>query len=69
MNGVCAIMAVQRVGVSIAQGTWSALSIFVSFIWGAFIFHEHVRSLGLSFLGDPLSGASVLGCHQQLVGL
>lgn len=52
MNGVCAIMAVQRVGVSIAQGTWSALSIFVSFIWGAFIFHEHVRSLGLSFLGD-----------------
>ena len=51
INGVCAIMAVQKVGLSIAQGTWSALSIFVSFIWGAFIFHERVRSLPLSFAG------------------
>ncbi len=48
---MCAIMAVQKVGLSIAQGTWSALSIFVSFIWGAFIFHERVRSLPLSFVG------------------
>lgn len=51
-NGVMAIMAIQKAGLGIAQTTWSALSIFVSFIWGAFVFHEPIKSLPLSFVGE-----------------
>ena len=47
-----AIMAIQKAGLGIAQTTWSALSIFVSFIWGAFVFHEPIKSLPLSFVGE-----------------
>jgi multidrug transporter EmrE-like cation transporter len=46
-----AIVAIQKAGLGITQTTWSALSIFVSFFWGAFVFHEHVKNLGLAFAG------------------
>lgn len=52
VNGVCAIIAIQKAGLGITQTTWSALSIFVSFIWGAFVFHESIKSLPLSFVGE-----------------
>lgn len=51
LNGVMAIVAIQKAGLGITQATWSALSIFVSFFWGAFVFHEHIKSLPLAFIG------------------
>ncbi|KAK9908921.1 hypothetical protein WJX75_004710 [Coccomyxa subellipsoidea] len=58
-----------KAGLGIAQTTWSALSIFVSFIWGAFVFHEPIKSLPLSFVGLFLMalGMSGLGYAAQQV--
>ena len=58
VNGVCAIIAIQKAGLGITQTTWSALSIFVSFIWGAFVFHEPIKSLPLSFVGEQISSSA-----------
>lgn len=49
-NGTVAIIAVQKAGLSIAQALWSGLSIFVGFVWGAFVFDEPIKDLGMSFL-------------------
>lgn len=49
-NGTVAIIAVQKAGLSIAQALWSGLSIFVGFVWGAYVFEEPVKDLGMSFL-------------------
>ena len=49
-NGTVAIIAVQKAGLSIAQALWSGLSIFVGFVWGAFVFNEPVTDLSMSFL-------------------
>ncbi|CAL8461758.1 g1289 [Coccomyxa elongata] len=61
VNGVCAIIAIQKAGLGITQTTWSALSIFVSFIWGAFVFHEPIKSLPLSFVGLILMAIGMAG--------
>lgn len=61
VNGVCAIIAIQKAGLGITQTTWSAVSIFVSFIWGAFVFHEPIKSLPLSFVGLILMAIGMAG--------
>ncbi|CAK0748964.1 hypothetical protein CVIRNUC_001874 [Coccomyxa viridis] len=61
LNGVCAIMAIQKCGLGIAQTTYSALSIFVAFIWGAFIFHEDIKSLPMAVVGLVLMAIGFAG--------
>jgi len=46
-----AMVAIQNVGISIAQGVWSGTTILCSFVWGAAIFGEKIGHLGLSLLG------------------
>lgn len=53
-NGVMAIIAIQKAGLGICQAIWSALSIFVSFIWAAAVFHEPIKSLSLALVGEIL---------------
>mmetsp|Transcript_27542 Transcript_27542/g.65250 ORF Transcript_27542/g.65250 Transcript_27542/m.65250 type:complete len:359 (+) Transcript_27542:82-1158(+) len=60
-NGIFAIMAVQMAGLSVSQSLWSGLSIFVSFIWGAYIFNEPIRDFNISFAGLSLMALGMFG--------
>jgi multidrug transporter EmrE-like cation transporter len=72
-NGTVAIIAIQKAGLSIAQALWSGLSIFVGFVWGAFVFDEPIKDLGMSFLAlllmvrvcgcGGVSGTTTNSCH------
>lgn len=44
-GGVAGVFAVRNAGLAISQGIWSSVIVLVSFVWGIFVFHEHVRSL------------------------
>ncbi len=54
LNGIAAIVAIQAAGLAVSQALWSGLSVFVSFIWGAAVFRERVRSLPLAIAGGPV---------------
>uniref|UniRef100_A0A6U0ENB9 EF-hand domain-containing protein n=1 Tax=Helicotheca tamesis TaxID=374047 RepID=A0A6U0ENB9_9STRA len=43
-SGVMAIYAIRNAGLAVSQGTWSSIIVLVSFVWGVFIFNEHVKS-------------------------
>jgi len=47
-------MAVNRIGVGVAQGIWSAMIIVVSFLWGVLLFDEHLKSIPLAILAVGL---------------
>lgn len=44
-GGICGIFGVRNAGLAISQGIWSSIVVFVSFIWGIFVFDEQVRSI------------------------
>ena len=48
VNGTVAIIAVQKAGLSVAQALWSGLSIFVGFVWGAYVFAEPIKDVTFS---------------------
>lgn len=43
-GGTAGIAAVRTAGLAVSQGTWSTLKIMVAFVWGVFVFSEHVLS-------------------------
>jgi len=47
---IFSIFSVFLLGISVAQGTWSGVTIVVSFMWGAVGFQDEVRSIGLAIL-------------------
>ncbi|KAJ7533854.1 hypothetical protein O6H91_13G067800 [Diphasiastrum complanatum] len=49
INGVGAIMAVRLAGIATAQSLWSGLSIFVSYLWGAYFFKEPIKNPPATF--------------------
>lgn len=66
-----AVLAINSIGLGVAQGIWSGLIIVVSFIWGVVVFKEveffllfHIqplKSLPLAILGVVLLCAGVFG--------
>lgn len=59
-SSILSIIAIQNVGLSIAQGVWSGSTILVSFVWGL-IFKEEMKSIGLSVLAIILILLGVAG--------
>jgi len=55
------VIAINCIGLGIAQGIWSGLIIVVNFFWGAFVFQEPLKSLGLSILGICLLMIGLVG--------
>jgi multidrug transporter EmrE-like cation transporter len=51
---VLSIFAVRLSGISVAQGFWSGVTIIVSFLWGAVVFHEHIGNLAFALIGLAL---------------
>jgi len=68
VNGTLAIFAIQKAGLGIAQATWSGISIFVSFVWGVFVFGEPVRSMGYCFLSMCLMTVGMTGLGLAATG-
>jgi glucose uptake protein GlcU len=44
------IAVVRFVGMAVGMGIWAGTSIVVSFLWGALVFHNHIKDVGLSVL-------------------
>mmetsp|Transcript_15923 Transcript_15923/g.50037 ORF Transcript_15923/g.50037 Transcript_15923/m.50037 type:complete len:333 (+) Transcript_15923:125-1123(+) len=61
VNGICAIIAVQKAGLGISQSLWSGLSIFVSFVWGAVIFGEPIRDMPMALLSLGVMAVGMAG--------
>lgn len=61
INGSAAVLAVQSVGIGLAQSLWSSLSIIVSYIWGAYVFKEEIQNHTLSFLSVFVMVVGMLG--------
>lgn len=58
---LCSVNAIKYLGLGIAQGIWAGLIILVSFLWGAVVFRDPVKSLWLSILGLVLIGFGIVG--------
>eukprot|EP01113_Clastostelium_recurvatum_P042841 TRINITY_DN6986_c0_g1_i2.p1 TRINITY_DN6986_c0_g1~~TRINITY_DN6986_c0_g1_i2.p1 ORF type:complete len:371 (+),score=66.57 TRINITY_DN6986_c0_g1_i2:321-1433(+) len=58
---VLSFFAIQYIGLSIAQGTWSGVTILISFLWGAFKFQNHVNNVFLAIFSLVLLMIGVAG--------
>jgi len=45
------IFAIKNAGLAVSQGIWSGFTIIVSFLWGAVVFQQPLKDVGLSVLG------------------
>ena len=61
LNGIAAIAAVQCAGLGVSQAVWSAVTIVVSFLWGAFYYQDDLAHWDLAFFGIALMTAGVSG--------
>lgn len=59
--GIAAVIAVNCIGLGVAQGLWSGLIIVVSFSWGAFVFQEPLTSLPLALFGIFILALGIVG--------
>jgi hypothetical protein len=50
-GGVCGIFGIRNAGLAISVGTWSSITVLVSFSWGIFFFGERVQSTGGTAFG------------------
>lgn len=60
-NGVLAIVAVRWAGIGVSQSLWSGLSLFIAYVWGAFVFKEPLKSHGLSILALLVMALGMIG--------
>jgi hypothetical protein len=51
LGGLSAIVSVRHVGLGVGQGTWSAVIVLTSFLWGTLYFEEPLRSTAWSVVG------------------
>lgn len=54
-------LAIEKIGVALAQGVFGGTAILVSYIWGVIIFQEKVNNIGLSVIGIILLILGVIG--------
>jgi hypothetical protein len=50
-GGACGIFGIRNAGLAISVGTWSSITVLVSFSWGIFVFGEKVQSTSQTLLG------------------
>jgi len=50
-GGVGGIYGIRNVGLAISVGTWSSITVLVSFAWGIFVFGEQVKSKTATIFG------------------
>ncbi len=60
-GGVCGIFGIRNSGLGISVGTWSAVTVLVSFTWGIFMFGERVVSVEKTVFGIFMMVAGVAG--------
>lgn len=53
-GGVSGIFGIRNAGLAISVGSWSSITVLVSFIWGMLVFHEHVQSVVKTWAGIAL---------------
>jgi glucose uptake protein GlcU len=58
---VFSIYAIRFLGLSIAQGLWSGLTILVSFLWGAVVFLDPIKNIWFTLLGLLLLFVGIFG--------
>ena len=44
-GGVSGIFGIRNAGLAISVGSWSAITVLISFLWGMVVFHEKVESV------------------------
>lgn len=50
-GGACGIFGIRNSGLAISVGTWSAITVLVSFAWGILVFGETVKSVWMTAAG------------------
>lgn len=60
-GGVCGIFGIRNSGLGIIVGTWSAVTVLVSFTWGIFMFGERVVSVEKTIFGIFMMISGVVG--------
>jgi len=50
-GGVCGIFGIRNAGLAISVGTWSSITVLISFCWGIFFFGEQVQSVSGTAFG------------------
>ncbi|KAL3683364.1 hypothetical protein R1sor_001386 [Riccia sorocarpa] len=60
-TGVFAISAVRLAGIGVAQSLWSGIGIFVSYIWGAYVFKEPIVHPLLSVMALAVMAVGIVG--------
>ena len=60
-GNIISIYAIRYLGLAVAQGGWSGCIIIISFLWGAFFFHQEIISWPLTILGLLLLCTGIAG--------
>jgi CEO family (DUF1632). len=60
-GGACGIFGIRNAGLAISVGTWSSITVLVSFSWGIFVFGEKVQSPRQTLLGVLLMILGFIG--------
>ena len=50
-GGFCGIFGIRNAGLAISVGTWSSITVLISFAWGIFVFDEEVQSITGTLFG------------------
>jgi len=76
VSSLLSIIAIQNAGLAVSQGVWSGCTIIISFLWGAVIFKQPMKSVGISVVGIlllllgiagiSLAGSSVLDRFRKM---
>lgn len=61
IGGICGIFGIRNSGLGISVGTWSAVTVLVSFTWGIFMFDESVVSVWKTTWGISMMIIGVAG--------
>jgi len=60
-GGITGIFGIRNAGLAISVGTWSAVTVLISFIFGSFVFGERVYSVGTTLCGISMLLVGFLG--------
>ncbi|KAL2612270.1 hypothetical protein R1flu_023962 [Riccia fluitans] len=67
-TGIVAIMAIRLAGIGVAQSLWSGIGIFVSYMWGAYVFKEPIVHPLLSVMALGVMAAGMVGIGMAASG-
>jgi glucose uptake protein GlcU len=60
-GAACGIYGIRNAGVAVAVGTWSAIQVSTSFVFGILIFQEHVKSMQQTMLAFCILMVGLVG--------